>query len=127
MFWKDAVIVAERRLLHNSMHRLKKNKEFNYIYKKGERVSTEHFTLFVVKSKYENYKIGFSVSKKLGKANKRNKLKRRLKEIVRKDIKVLPFRNYVLLAREGVQELDFILLKEEIIFLFKKYEKKKVI
>ncbi len=109
------------------MHRLKKNKEFNYIYKKGERVSTEHFTLFVVKSKYENYKIGFSVSKKLGKANKRNKLKRRLKEIVRKDIKVLPFRNYVLLAREGVQELDFILLKEEIIFLFKKYEKKKVI
>ena len=60
---------------------LKKNKEFNYIYKKGERVSTEHFTLFVVKSKYEKFKIGFSVSKKLGKANKRNKLKRRLKEI----------------------------------------------
>ncbi len=109
------------------MHRLKKNKEFNYIYKKGERVSTEHFTLFVVKSKYENYKIGFSVSKKLGKANKRNKLKRRLREITRRYVKIMPFRNYVLLAKEGAQEIDFILLREEIVNLFKKYEKKKVL
>ena len=119
--------MAERRLLHNSMHRLKKNKEFNYIYKKGKRVSTEHFTLFVVKSKYENYKIGFSVSKKLGKANKRNKLKRRLREITRRYVKIMPFRNYVLLAKEGAQEIDFILLREEIVNLFKKYEKKKVL
>lgn len=106
---------------------LKKNKEFNYIYKKGERVSTEHFTLFVVKSKYEKFKIGFSVSKKLGKANKRNKLKRRLKEICRKDIKILPFRNYVLLAKDGAQEIDFVFLKEEIKKLFEKYEKKKTL
>ena len=106
---------------------LKKNKEFNYIYKKGERVSTEHFTLFVVKSKYEKFKIGFSVSKKLGKANKRNKLKRRLKEICRKEIKILPFRNYVLLAKDGAQEIDFVFLKEEIKKLFEKYEKKKTL
>ena len=106
---------------------LKKNKEFNYIYKKGERVSTEHFTLFVVKSKYERFKIGFSVSKKLGKANKRNKLKRRLKEICRKDINILPFRNYVLLAKDGAQEIDFVFLKEEIKKLFEKYEKKKTL
>lgn len=106
---------------------LKKNKEFNYIYKKGERISTEHFTLFVVKSKYEKFKIGFSVSKKLGKANKRNKLKRRLKEICRKDIKILPFRNYVLLAKDGAQEIDFVFLKEEIKKLFEKYEKKKTL
>ena len=56
------------------MHRLRKNKEFNYIYKKGDRVSTEHFTLFVVKSKYEKFKIGFSVSKKLGKPTKETNL-----------------------------------------------------
>lgn len=106
-------------------HRLKKNKEFNFIYKKGDRVSTEHFTLFVVKSRFENYKIGFSVSKKLGKANKRNKLKRRLREICRKDIQIKPYRNYVLLSREGAENLDFVFLKDEIVRLFKKYEKKK--
>ena len=51
-------------------HRLRKNSQFNYIYKKGERTHTENFTLFAVKSRYEDYKIGFSISKKLGKANK---------------------------------------------------------
>ena len=48
-------------------HRLRKNNQFNYIYKKGERKSSKNFTLFVVKSKYENYKIGYSISKKVGK------------------------------------------------------------
>lgn len=109
------------------MHRLRKNKEFNYIYKKGDRVSTEHFTLFVVKSKYNNYRIGFSVSKKLGKANVRNKLKRRLREIVKRDIDVKNFQNYVLLAREGAEKLEFRPLQEEVKKLFFKYEKKKMV
>ena len=109
------------------MHRLRKNKEFNYIYKKGDRVSTEHFTLFVVKSKYNNYRIGFSVSKKLGKANVRNKLKRRLREIVRRDIDVKNFQNYVLLAREEAEKLEFRPLQEEVKKLFFKYEKKKMV
>lgn len=106
-------------------HRLKKNNQFNYIYKKGERVSTENFTLFVVKSKYKDYKIGFSISKKLGKANKRNKLKRRMKEIVRKSIVIPSFYNYVVLARENATNLEFEQLKNEILRLFEKYEKKK--
>ncbi len=107
------------------MHSLKKNKDFNFIYKKGERVSTDNFTLFVVKSKFFDYRIGFSINKKLGKANKRNLLKRRLKEITRREIKILPHRNYVVLARNEAVNLDFVALKEEIKRLFTKYEKKK--
>lgn len=107
-------------------HRLRKNSQFNYVYKKGERVHTENFTLFVVKSKYECYKIGFSINKKLGKANKRNLLKRRLREIVRLHAKVLPFANYVLLAKEGATALSFEELKKEVVRLFGKYEKKKM-
>ena len=109
------------------MHSLKKNKEFNYIYKKGERVSTDNFTLFVVKSKFFDYRIGFSNNKKLGKAEKRNLLKRRLKEIGRKELKIMPYRNYVLLARNEAIDLDFSQLLEEIKRLFSKYEKKKTL
>ena len=109
------------------MNSLKKNKEFNYIYKKGERVSTDNFTLFVVKSKFFDYRIGFSINKKLGKANKRNLLKRRLKEICRKELKIMPYRNYVLLARNEAIDLNFSQLLEEIKRLFSKYEKKKTL
>lgn len=105
-------------------HRLKKNSQFNFIYKKGERVSTDNFTLFAIKSKFACYKIGFVVGKKLGKANKRNKLKRRMREIV-KTLNVPSFCNYVLLAREKAAELDFKTLKAELIKLFEKYESKK--
>ena len=109
------------------MHSLKKNKEFNYIYKKGERVSTDNFTLFVVKSKFFDYRIGFSINKKLGKANKRNLLKRRLKEIYQNELKIMPYRNYVLLARNEAIDLNFSQLLEEIKRLFSKYEKKKTL
>ena len=103
-------------------HRLRKNSQFNYVYKKGERVHTEHFTLFAVKSKYENYKIGFPINKKLGKANKRNLLKRRMREITRTSINVLPYFNYVVLAKENATDLSFEQIQKELTFLFKKYE-----
>ena len=106
-------------------HRLKKNNQFTYIYKKGERTSTDNFTLFVVKSKYKCYRIGFSISKKLGKANKRNLLKRRLKDIIRRFVEVPDFCNCVILARENATMLSFDQLKDEIVKLFKKYEDKK--
>ena len=102
-------------------HRLKKAQQFSYIYKKGKRVSTGLFTLFSVPSKFSNFKIGYSISKKVGKANKRNKLKRRLREIVRCENLPKNYFNYVLMARPGAAELEFDELKKEIIRLFNKW------
>ncbi len=101
-------------------HRLKKNKHFGYIYKKGKRKSTKNLTLFIVPSKFKTYKIGFSVSKKQGKANERNKLKRRLKEIVRVNSLPENYFNYVILAREGAHSLEFCELEKQVKDLFKK-------
>ncbi len=106
-------------------HRLRKNHQFNYVYKKGERFFTENLVLFVVKSKYENYKIGFSINKKLGKANKRNLLKRRMREIVRRDLNIPSFCNYIVMAKENASNLSFEQLQIELKRLFGKYENKK--
>ena len=102
-----------------SDHRLKKNKHFSYIYKKGKRKSSKNLTLFTVPSRYGNYRIGISVNNKLGKANVRNKLKRRLKEIIRQENLPKEYFNYVLLAREGSQNLTFEELKVQVKELFK--------
>lgn len=104
-------------------HRLKKDKQFSYIYKKGKKKSTNNFTLFYLASKFENYKIGYSISKKQGKACKRNKLKRRLKEIVRKNNLAKNYFNYIILARENSSQLEFKDIEKEIILLFKKFYK----
>lgn len=101
-------------------HRLKKNTQFNYIYRKGQRVSSKHFVLFMVKSKYQSYKIGYGINKKIGKAWKRNLLRRRLKEIVRINNLAESGRNYILQAREGAGDIEFNALKEEVLKLFEK-------
>lgn len=104
-------------------HRLKKNSQFNYIYRKGQRASTQHFVLFIVKSKYSSYKIGYGITKKIGKAWKRNFLRRRLKEIVRIHNLAQNGKNYILQAREGAGDLDFDVLEREILKLFEKGER----
>ena len=98
-------------------------KHFAYIYRKGSRQTSKYFTLFTVKSKFESYRIGFSISKKLGKANKRNKLKRRLREICRLGDFIKPYQNYVLLAREGAETLEYKELQKQVEYIFKKSEK----
>jgi ribonuclease P protein component len=106
-----------------SDHRLKLNSQFAYIFKNGERYHSKNFILFSTKSKYSSYKIGYSISKKEGKANKRNLLKRRLREIVRTEKLACDFCNYILKAKEGACELDYQEIKSQVIGLFEKAKK----
>lgn len=61
-------------------NRLKKNKHFKFIYKHGETKTHKFLSLTFVKTKISPFKVGFSVSKKVGKSVVRNKVKRRLRE-----------------------------------------------
>ena len=61
-------------------NRLKKNRHFKYIYKHGETKVLNKLSLVYIKTKFKTYKVGFSVSKKVGKSVVRNKIKRRLRE-----------------------------------------------
>ncbi len=116
--------MEEKNYLHKEKcdHRLKKNRQFNYIFRKGERLSSKNFNLFYVKSKFKNYKIGYSISKKEGKANKRNKLRRRIKEIIR--INSLPknYFNYVLQAKNNSTLLDYKEIELQLKKLFSKFD-----
>ena len=51
-------------------NRLKKRKEFAYIYKNGKKISSSHLSLIFIKSKIYNSRIGISVSNKVGNAVK---------------------------------------------------------
>ncbi len=103
-----------------SDHRLKKNSQFQFIYRKGERSISKHFILYTVKSRFKSYKIGFSISKKVGKAWKRNLLRRRLKEIVRLNNLPDSGYNYILQAKIGAGELDYKEIERQVMSIFKK-------
>jgi len=61
---------------------MRKNREFQWVFRRGRSTGSKALVLVAVQTKSEVH-IGFSVSKKYGGAVSRNRIKRRLKEILR--------------------------------------------
>ena len=62
-------------------YRLKKEKDFDLVFKKGKKIFSKFLTLIYLPS--EELKIGIAVGKKHGGSVKRNRIKRLLRESIR--------------------------------------------
>jgi len=68
-------------------YRLQKDKDFDLVFKKGKNLDSEFLFLKLRKNDLEFSRFGFILSKKISKnATARNKIKRRLREIIRKQV-----------------------------------------
>lgn len=99
------------------IYRLTKHGSFGFVYRKGESKATAAFSLFYVKS--ASLKVGFSVSNKIGNAAFRNKLKRRMRAVIRE---LLPLKRYqIVIAAKGPSALlSFCEIKEQLTYLIGK-------
>lgn len=102
-------------------NRLKKRKAFNYIYRAGKCISTPSLNLIFVPNKLEKTKIGFSVSKKVGKAHTRNLIKRRLRASVRNNMQNIDNRlNYIFVAKSSICDLAYADIDKIVVYLIEK-------
>ena len=102
-------------------NRLKKRKQFNYLFKHGKSEHVENLTLIYLPCKCKNFKIGYSVSKKVGKAVTRNKIKRRLKEAFYKiSNNVQNNHFYILIPKPEIVNLTFDEICSLVFNIFKK-------
>lgn len=62
---------------------LKKRYEYRRLYAKGKSAVTPYLVVYARRNRSDCNRIGYTVSAKLGKAVKRNRVRRRLKEIYR--------------------------------------------
>lgn len=111
--------------------RLKKNHEIASIVLKRQRVSSEHYIVYYSFNKEKdsldkkiNAKIAISVSKKYGKAFERNKAKRRVREIIRPSLSLFNNKKVVIVVKTNSKNIDFNILKEELLILMKRVSKK---
>jgi len=102
-------------------NRLKKQKDFENVFKNGRGFKQGSLYLKVQKNDLELVRFGFIVSKKFSKkAVDRNKIKRILREIVKVELpKIKPGIDIVILVNPGT-EIDFEKLQKTVKDLFKK-------
>lgn len=107
------------------MESLKKNKEFKKVYENGRSYATRNLVIYLLNyKKGKKNRYGLSVSKKIGNAVTRNKLKRRLREIIREYEKKYAFKGYdiIFIARKKVVNLNYHQLKKDVKKLYKKMD-----
>lgn len=105
----------------NKKYRLTKNRYFQYIYKKGKKVYSKSLYIVYVPTKISPCKIGVVVSNKVGKAVKRNKVKRRIRAVLSQIIGQISNKyNYVVVAKPEIINNDFKQIESEINYAFKK-------
>ena len=89
-------------------YRVKKSQDFDNIIRKKQSFANRKFVIYYQENKLDHMRLGISVSKKLGKAHERNKLKRYVRESfkTRKDF----LKNYdiIIIVRPAAKGLSFL-------------------
>ena len=84
---------------------------------RGLRVARPGFVLLARPNGGEGVRYGITVTKKIGNAVIRNRMKRRFRELLREALPAqgLPDHDHVLIGRDGGIERDFSQLREELV------------
>ena len=100
-----------------AVNSLKASSDFQRISRQGKRWTFPAFIMQVLK--HENadspFRLGLTVSRKVGNAVMRNRAKRRLREMVRTSISPDKLKGFdiVLIGKTSAAERDFALMKED--------------
>jgi len=97
----------------NRERRLTRRREFDVVLREGQAWSTPFFVVRARPNGREVTRFGFIVSRRLGKAVARNRVKRRLREVCRQ-LPLRPGWDIVIIAREPAKTADFWELKRAV-------------
>ena len=100
--------------------RVKKEKDFSAIFKKGESFANRKFVIYRLENNEQHFRVGLSVSKKLGNAVTRNQIKRRIRHIlIEHKNQLVENVDFVVIARKGVEILDYAEMEKNLLHVLK--------
>jgi ribonuclease P protein component len=92
--------------------------EFDAVYRTGKRRSSSHFTVFFRANELPRSRFGFSIKKALGGAVVRNRIRRRVREIVRGHRREIPAGwDIVIHPKNSVAHTPFAVLTADLLRL----------
>lgn len=101
-----------------SQCRLHTSREFNRIREMGRKRHTPHFVILVLNRTEGPTRLGLTVSRKVGNAVRRNRVKRLVREFFRTHYDKLPQHcDISIIAKKGASEVDLEQVRTELIIL----------
>ncbi len=98
---------------------VKESRDFNVAFRKKNQTCSKYAYLYTV-STGKNYRFGICVSKKIGNAVTRNKIKRRVKDIIDKSKLLFDDKDYIIVLKKSASSAEYLELREDILSLLKK-------
>ena len=111
--------------MNNKIVSLSKNEDFKSLLK-GKKISNKYFTIFfnkLLNKDSNNLNVSFVTKKKLGNAVKRNKIKRRLKNIMNEAVKKISLNfnySYLVIAKITMLNNKYTIIKDTLFADFKR-------
>ena len=107
-------------MLHKDW-RISRGKEYRCIYNDGNRITGQYMIVFAKENQLPHNRFGIVTSKKIGNAVIRNRAKRQIREVIRKNLNNLrPGFDVVVVARFKVKETVFELIENDFLRLMRK-------
>ena len=109
-------------------YRIKKNSDFQKIYKKGKSVANRQFVVYTYKNRdLKHFRLGISVSKKLGNAVTRNRIKRAIRENFKVHKQNIIAKDIIVIARQPAKDMNTLEIQsslEHVLKIAKVFNKK---
>jgi ribonuclease P protein component len=102
-------------------YRLRRNNDFQQVRHSGKIYASSLMVLAFLQNELDDSRFGFVVNKRLGQAVERNKIKRRMREAVRRRIpQIQPGFDLVFIARQPIREANYTDIEHTLDYLLKK-------
>ncbi|PTK74801.1 ribonuclease P protein component [Staphylococcus haemolyticus] len=109
-------------------YRIKKNTDFQTIYKRGKSVANRQFVVYTYNNNNkDHFRLGISVSKKLGNAVTRNRIKRAIRENFKIHKEDIIARDIIVIARQPAKDMTTLEIQgslEHVLKIAKVFNKK---
>ena len=100
--------------------RVKREKDFKAIFTDGISFANRKFVVYQLENQKSHFRVGLSVSKKLGNAVTRNQIKRWIRHILLSVREHLADNvDFVVIARKGVEGLDYAEMEKNLLHVLK--------